>query len=284
MGVGAWRPIYKTTFRDFKVYATKIPHKMEDPIEDTVSDLTDEDHGSPISKAIEEHGDVDPEVLIESAQKQVEAREVGQDVVDTMFTPPGVDEQVEATRSEDHAYMRNVTFVPGQEEVEVDPNNDLEKAEDAKQHAKEVEAINQELKAYGSHQRYVVSKSDAPDGAYVYEDEFGKYYYKGPDQDFRPSHVAEFAEKEAWTLLGEDEQVVKTIELLNEITGEPLADADSAEKAEAWLRRCLTHPEKAQKADDVFDPDFIERTAKMIAAASVRKEDDKGNSNEDGST
>lgn len=245
---------------------------MADPIEKTVATLGEEGSDDPISEAQGTHGDFDPEIPIESAQETVEA-ESTEERLNRMFEVPETDENPEATQSEDHAYMRSITFVAGKDEVDPDPNDTFERAEDAKERLQEIEMVNEEMKAYDSPRRYIINRNDAPDDAYVYEDEFGKYYYEAFEDPIRPSHVAKYAGVEAWPLLNEDEQVLKTVELFNGLSGEPLADADTKEAALSWFKRHAVLPTD-DVGDDVFDLNILERIAKTVAVATVAK---KGN-------
>lgn len=254
---------------------------MADPVEQPVTDLGDEENKAPIEKVLEEHPDVSPGIAIAQEKEEVESADSFTSLVDRMFdTPEETADNPEATKSEDHAYMRDVAFVQGTDEVELDPNNEFEKAEDAKQRVEEVQMVNEELKATGSQRRYVVNRNDAPERAYVHEDGFGKYYYAAVDKTIRPSDVAKYAGVEVWEVLDKDDKIIKTVELLNEFTGEPLADADSVEAAKSWIQRNTERPETDAKSQDVFPPEVLDNVAKMVALAEAGT----GNVQRDGST
>lgn len=243
---------------------------MGDPIEKTVAGLGEDDGEDPITEAAKSHGDFDPTVAIESAQEDVEAGS-NEDMIERMFTPPEVEVESDEPQSRDEAYMRSVTFVAGRDEVDPDPNNEFQKAEDAKERLQEIEMVNEELKRSGSIRRYVANENDAPDAAFIYEDEFGKFYFEDLDHQLSPSDVAKYADVQAWPVLTPEQQVVKTIEVLNEMSGEPLVHAKTAQQAISWFKRNLTLPED-EVSDDVFDPDFVERTAEVVATAEVADE------------
>lgn len=242
---------------------------MSDYIAESVSEAGSEERQEPIDKAVAEHGEIDTTVAIETAKEEVTAGESTEDIVDMKFAPPeGVDDTTERPTTTDQGYMRDVAFKVTQDEVDPDPNGEQEKLAASKQRVREIDAVNEQLKSIGSIRRYVSNKNDVPKDAYVYEDDFGIYYFKALDT-IRPSDVAKYADTEDWILLDDNEKVVKTIELLNELSGEPLHEADTEEKAAAWLQRHMVLPNDDPASQDVFDPKWKNAIAMVVAQAAA---------------
>lgn len=228
------------------------------------------DHASEsIDKTEEEYGDINTTVPIPTNETEVESGETVQDLTDQGDHQSSVDEteKTATDRNPDAAYTRSVGFQVASGQIELDTPDNFEKADTTKERLAEIQMVNEELERQGNHRRYVASKTDAPETAQLYEDDFGKYYYKEVDVTVRPSDIADFAEEKAIVALNDDQKALKTIEFMSEVYSDPLVDANTKEAAETWLDRHLMLTDDDPGSEDTFSHEFKGRLAELIADA-----------------
>ena len=113
------------------------------------------------------------------------------------------------------------------------------------------EEINRLLKEAGSRRRYVVKPSDSPKSAYVYEDDFGSFYFK-VDDVFRPSDVAAHHNDESWWLYDATQKTAKTISFLADKFPEIVKTADSVESVYTFTDRVFLTADEVVNDEDAL--------------------------------
>lgn len=177
-------------------------------------------------------------------------------------------------RMEDREYIEGTAFQIDGEEVVVQKPEEFKNVEDAVQRLEEVQQVNDHMKAVGSPRRYVVAEGDAPPNVHVHEDAFGKFYFETlEDVEIRPSHVAEYKSAEGWVALDKESQILSTLELMSELTVEPILESNTKEAAENWLERhlVLTDDDPAER-DDIFTHEFKSELAELISSVTVKQQ------------
>lgn len=234
------------------------------------------DHASEsIDKAREEYGGVNLNVRGQTdtnEDREIEPGETPQDFAEQGLQPERVDETSDTTirGGLEAAYARSIGFQAATGDVEVEAPEQFQKAEETKERLAEIRMVNEELERQDNNRRYVATAADAPDSAQLYEDDFGKYYYKEVAIDVRPSDVADYSDVKAIVALNDDEKAVKTIEFLSAMYSDPLVDAASKEAADRWLDRHLVLTDDDPGSNDTFSHEFKSQIAELIANATGR--------------
>lgn len=225
-----------------------------------------------IKQTEEEYPDINPSVPVE-VEKEDDPAEPGdnpQDFVDEGLDQPTATHPEIGRRGEnpDAEYTRAIAFKAVQGDLEIETPHKFKQAEEAKERLSEIKQANEMLERSGHFRRYIPTDADAPDPAHIYEDEFGKYYYKAPDFNLRPSHVAEYTGKQAFPVLDDDEQIVKTVEFMVELSEDVMLDTmKSVEAADAWLERNMVLTDDEPGSKDTFSHGFKETVSFVVGGS-----------------
>lgn len=244
-----------------------------DYIQKTSAGILD-DASESIEQAKEKHGEVTVGTDTPDNSTEVEAEDDVKGLLELSGIENGEDEAEEPTTDESIEYTRRQSFSMAKDGVTLETPDKFERAEETKERLGEIQMVNEELERQGNKRRYVASESDVPKDAHVYEDAFGKYYYKQLEVDVRPSDVAEFAGYEHHGAMDEAEKAGGTVEMMFAIHGNPLLDANTMEAAKSWLERHLVLTDDDPGSNDTFSNEFKDKTAGAIsdvAAESKKK-------------
>jgi len=240
-----------------------------DYIQQTSAGIFDDAEKS-IEEASEDFGEINTSISIQTQQKEVESGDNVQDLADQGNQQARVEgtEKERIDHNPDASYTRGVSFKAVNQEVEISIPQDFEKATETKERLAEIRTVNEKLERQGNLRRYVASPSDAPQSAQLYEDNFGKYYYKEVSIDVRPSNIAQYADVKAVVALDTEEKLLKTVEFLAEMYSEPLIDASTVEAAEKWLDRHMVLTDTDPGSEDTFSHQFKSQVAELIVNAA----------------
>lgn len=205
--------------------------------------------------------------VIKDVQSEYSPVDVGED---RAFEPPEVD-NLEAVSPEDvmrEQFSSGDTDIDFDDEaldysrqrsveissVEVDDTEGHEYARNAQSLSERLESItrlNEKMQKLDSRVRFVATKADAPDNAYVYSVEGFDYYYK-VDEKLRPSDVTEINKDDSWWLYDENERVLKTIIALAEKYPEVVSTVEKVEQSYTFTDRVLKTEDEVVGEEDVF--------------------------------
>lgn len=205
--------------------------------------------------------------IIEQVQKEYDPVQVADP--DESFSPAEVDtidEEVSAEEVTTHDF-NGVDVDPFEEDLDgikqvgvqidsVDMENTrghqlAKTGESLKARLEKIEKLNERMKEIDSRVRFVATKADAPENAYVYDVEGIDYYFK-IDDTIRPSDVTEINKDDSWWLYDENERVLKTILALADRYPEPLNRVEKVEQAYTFTDRVLKTEDEVLGDEDAF--------------------------------
>lgn len=174
---------------------------------------------------------------------------------------PDVEDDFELGHIREKGMSREEISFEGNEGVEFSQSSDS-----VVSRAKKLEKVNDQLKGEGIRRRYVLTKSDAPEGAFVHEDSIGKYFYEAPFS-LRPSDVSKVVEEDSWFNLSSEGRVLATVMLLDKSYPWALEDAKSERAVDKLLERVLTLEVDDLESEDVYSMDM---KSELVALLSDR--------------
>ena len=189
-----------------------------------------------------EWGESDSSVPVEKDVESADPEEVtrGQFVEEVSVEDDGVDEVQQAGVAREEL---GVGWTEGHEFVM--------RTDEVKDRLLQLEKVNEKLKESGLNRRYVATKANSPSNAYVFEDEFGPFYFKTGEK-FRPSDVAALNKDESWWFYDEEEKVLKSIVALADQYPDAMQVVDSVEATYTFTDRVLKTEDEVVRDDDVF--------------------------------
>lgn len=197
---------------------------------------------------------------------EVEKNDVDEPSPDTVITSRFA-ENTAKTDSDDFELGRVREKAFSSESVSFEGNEGVDFSEGAdtvKQRINRLEQINKRLANEDVRRRYVVSKTDTPDSATVYEDSIAEYFYKMPFS-VRPSDVSKVVEQDSWFEIPQNERVRSTVVLLDKAYPWVLRDAKSETEVQNFLERALVTEVDELESEDVFSVDMKSELVELLA-------------------
>jgi len=195
----------------------------------------------------------DPDTL-EVEEPEIEEAELSDEFLPNQFK----EDIVEPEDNFELGRIRERGFV--QEGIDFEGNVGVEFAQSSsglKEKVEMIEGVNQKMEANNIRRRYVLGEVDIPEGAAMYEDGIGKYYYM-VDKKLRPSDVPSMVKEDSWFELDDDGRKFGTILLLSKFYPWVLTDATTEDSISKFLNRVLVSEFDELENEDVFSKDMIE--------------------------
>jgi len=234
-------------------YAQKLAIADQSDVVDLLVTKYEDDTEIEVERSIDQEVDVeDVDISNDSVTDQFR----GDTQIDKDDTVPG-----DAGYAQKVAYARQTTDV---DVTKTEGFSRVQKSEKVKRLVGKVQKANKLVKQSGLSRRYVVTKADAPDKASVFEGAEGYFYFEKQD-DYRPSNVTEYADKEHWVAFDdEDEQALFTVSFLKKKYPNAVDTIEDEDDMRNFLNRTLVDELDVTRDEDAFEKEFVDRLAKLM--------------------